>query len=405
MDLAAWRPADALEEELRRTRSAGDRERYLRALAGADLLLPLLGEPDTPTWATTTADNRTMVLAFTSRQALAAALGRPERSRRARFGELARTWPDPQLWLAVDPGLPIEAYLDPVAVQELAAVADETADEREQTLRDAADRADLEAFVEALSTAPLCVPIDGRPGHGPAPADPALLWWRLELDGRPIAVYTSDRRLRDQLGEQEWVQTTLAELALAWPDGETAMAVNPGSVFGSLLDGPVIAVVAELVKERLTAVRGPDGGRPDGAPAASANGAVPLQLAGPVDPASGGDGVEVQVVVLPAQVARYLDSGHNRVAGLIHRRPDVALPLADLYAYVGLLGDGSPFRADDEFGYMLRWTEPAADAYETPVADGIEMPAAAVLVRVHRSGREEPVARYSPPAGWTGLSR
>jgi hypothetical protein len=412
MDHDAWRPADALEDELRRARSTGDRERYLRALAGADLLLPLIGEPDAPTWATTTVDNRTMVLAFTSRQALAAVLGGPARSRRARFGELTRTWPDLQFWLAVDPGLPIEAYLDPVAVEELAAVADETADERERALLDAADRGDLEAFVEALSTAALCVPIDGTPGRRPALTDPAFPWWRLGLDGSPIAVYTSDRRLREQLGEQEWVQTSLAELVLAWPDGETAMAVNPGSGSGSLLDGPVIAAVAQLVKEQLTAVGGAppavvtqDGGRPDGAPVAPVNRTPAGQLAGPVDQAPGSDGVDVQVIVPPAQVARYLDSGHNRVAGLIHRRPDELLPIADLYANAGLLGDGSPFRTDDEFGYVLRWTEPTADAYETPVSDGIEVPADAVLVRVYQSGREETVARYLPSAGWTGLSR
>jgi hypothetical protein len=119
----------------------------------------------------------------------------------------------------------------------------------------------------------------------------------------------------------------------------------------------------------------------------------------PVPPA----GIAVQVVVPAGQVNRYLQEGHRRVAGLVHRRPGSALPLAELYARLGLLGEGSPFRPDDDQGYVLRWYEPDPAAYPSPTMDGVELPNGATLLAVDRTGAERPIATYRSDHGWSAV--
>jgi len=63
-------------------------------------------------WGTWTTGNRTHVLAFTSPGSLLACLNEPGGSYRVLpFHRLAAEWPNYEWWLAVNPGLPIEAYL------------------------------------------------------------------------------------------------------------------------------------------------------------------------------------------------------------------------------------------------------------------------------------------------------
>lgn len=94
---------------------AHDQERYFRILARTDLLLPV-AQPtagQAPTgWGTWTSGGRTHVLAFTSATALRACLGESAGGhRRTPYADLAAGWPNPEWWLAVNPGLPIEGYL------------------------------------------------------------------------------------------------------------------------------------------------------------------------------------------------------------------------------------------------------------------------------------------------------
>lgn len=94
---------------------AGDQEQYFWVLARTDLLLPV--SPDaagrrSPGWGTWSSDGRTHVLAFTSPQAMRACLAEHAGSYRVlSFRDLASQWPNPDWWLAVNPGLPVEAYL------------------------------------------------------------------------------------------------------------------------------------------------------------------------------------------------------------------------------------------------------------------------------------------------------
>jgi hypothetical protein len=116
-------------------------------------------------------------------------------------------------------------------------------------------------------------------------------------------------------------------------------------------------------------------------------------------------GIAVQVVVPAGQLDRYLQEGHRRVAGLVHRRPGTELPLADLYARLGLLGEGSPFHADDDQGYLIRWSEPDPAAYPSPTMDGVELPDGATLLAVDSTGDERPIAMYRSDVGnWNAVT-
>src|SRR6266511_2966867 len=93
-----------------------DQEQYFQILGDVDLLLPVSAEAlagrAPMSWGTWTADGRTHLLAFTSPQALHACLAEHAGSyRQLPYTELAAAWPNMEWWLAVNPGLPIEAYL------------------------------------------------------------------------------------------------------------------------------------------------------------------------------------------------------------------------------------------------------------------------------------------------------
>ncbi|TDC31571.1 hypothetical protein E1211_22365 [Micromonospora sp. 15K316] len=92
---------------------ANDQERYFRILARTDLLLPTTQPAAGPSgWGTWTSGGRTHVLAFTSATALRACVGdNAGANRRIAFADLAAGWPNPEWWLAINPGLPVEGYL------------------------------------------------------------------------------------------------------------------------------------------------------------------------------------------------------------------------------------------------------------------------------------------------------
>ncbi|MBE1485627.1 SseB family protein [Plantactinospora soyae] len=122
--MTEWEPATETEAAMRDALRAGDQELYFRILARTDLLLPVSAEAlagRAPMgWGTWTTGGRTHVLAFTSTAALHACLAENAGStRRAPYSELATGWPNPEWWLAVNPGLPIEGYLPAWFVSQL----------------------------------------------------------------------------------------------------------------------------------------------------------------------------------------------------------------------------------------------------------------------------------------------
>jgi len=111
-----WDPATDTEAAMRDALAAADQDSYFRILARTDLLLPVSAEAlagrEPMGWGTWTTGNRTHVLAFTSPAAMRLCLNEPYGSYRSvPFSTLAHEWPNHEWWLAINPGLPIEAYL------------------------------------------------------------------------------------------------------------------------------------------------------------------------------------------------------------------------------------------------------------------------------------------------------
>ena len=113
-----------LEHALTDAKQRGDHAAYFDLLLRSDLVLPLPQGPGAPELVTTTIGGATYVLAFSSTQALTAALSprdpsSPPPHRRVSFGALAASWPDPSWSLAINTGLPSEMHLDAVAIARL----------------------------------------------------------------------------------------------------------------------------------------------------------------------------------------------------------------------------------------------------------------------------------------------
>jgi hypothetical protein len=120
-----WEPATEAEAAMRDALRTSDQELYFRILSRTELLLPVsadaLAGRTAMGWGTWASGGRTHVLSFTSPDAMRICLAENAGSaRKIPFYELANTWPNHEWWLAVNPGLPIEGYLPPWFVGQLA---------------------------------------------------------------------------------------------------------------------------------------------------------------------------------------------------------------------------------------------------------------------------------------------
>jgi hypothetical protein len=123
--LTDWLPATEAETAMRDSLRIADQELYFHILARTELLLPVSPEAlagRAPMgWGTWNSGGRTHVLAFTSPEAMRVCLAEHAGSaRKIAYHELAAAWPNHEWWLAVNPGLPIEGYLPPWFVTQLA---------------------------------------------------------------------------------------------------------------------------------------------------------------------------------------------------------------------------------------------------------------------------------------------
>lgn len=125
----AWQPATELEGRMRDALDSGDDEAYYGLLAEAELVIPVAPElvdevltnRAQPTWPTQEHDGRTHVLVFTSPEAMQATLGPTvEHFILLKLGEIADTWPQPQWWLSVNTGLPVQGLVPAWFVRQIA---------------------------------------------------------------------------------------------------------------------------------------------------------------------------------------------------------------------------------------------------------------------------------------------
>ncbi|HET8683602.1 MAG TPA: hypothetical protein VFM54_17315, partial [Micromonosporaceae bacterium] len=76
----------------------------------------------------------------------------------------------------------------------------------------------------------------------------------------------------------------------------------------------------------------------------------------------------MQKAVPPSQVPYYLDRGYDRVSGFVHRANEVAhlRTPAGLFTALGLGRAGSPFEAEADEAYVLRWPAYQPSLYRIP---------------------------------------
>ncbi|MFY1636171.1 SseB family protein [Solwaraspora sp. WMMB335] len=122
-----WSPANTSEQALSAAIVDGDLDRYVAVLATTRLLVLVhpaqRASAQPPRWRTAVEHDRTLVVAFTSRDAMRTVTGRIEPHLLLEIGELAAGWPDPGWGLAVDPGLPIGSRLPQHVIHQLATLA------------------------------------------------------------------------------------------------------------------------------------------------------------------------------------------------------------------------------------------------------------------------------------------
>lgn len=411
--IGMWQPVT--EPERAMLASGGDRDAYLAALVAGPLLLPVSPAAarglEAAAWPTALLDGETHVLAFTSPEAIAACLpGERVEYRIISLAEIVHQWPDPAWWLAVDPGLPIGERISGV---ELGRLPDPPgAVEVEERWRDAIAREDPDALTAALLRAEIVVPLRPDGSGSRDVTDPDFPWWCLPDDvGQPcLPVFTSEALSRQVLGDHEVVLISSAQLAANWPDPAWQLLANPGTALAASIPGASVRVLndwlgqlrtvlteaADEERRRLPAdeVPTPAGPEPRDGPD-RADGGLAAEDDGP-DPDAP---LLLQVVIPHRYLSSYLEQGYDRAAGLVHRWWGAGRETPQrLYQRLGLLGEGSPFRGDDEWVVVLRWA-PVDDtgrrwARGEPRMEALVVPDGAELHKIDRAGNDELLARF-----------
>jgi len=259
----------AVAAALARCLSARDEVGYLQVLAVAPLYLPVptsgtpgSADPDRvpgPGGATgqrvltRIQDGRTYLVVFSSRAAMATAVGdRAGGWRPTSLAELAAGAPPAPWGLSVDPGTPSSTELDGELVTQVATIMAaqppfRPAGHLEERLYRAVTLADPARYLELLTPAELLVPVLGPTGG----ADSR---WHTGSDaaGPYLCVYTSAERLAEHPGAANapTVATDLHRLLRHWPHPQARLWVNPGS---AIEVGYPAAVVRPLVEAALAA--------------------------------------------------------------------------------------------------------------------------------------------------------
>ncbi|WP_165978689.1 SseB family protein [Actinomadura darangshiensis] len=233
----------------------------------------------------------------------------------------------------------------------------------DQELYEAASSGDSDAFLRVLLNANVLVPIPGDAPLEVTPVQREFRWDAALRDGADVQVFTSLVRLREVMPESRFVYADFRELIGAWPQGDWAMVLNPGTRIGASLRGDQVLALSEwavrvgLVPARPEVPVPPPRPEPEPAPQLPAD--LDDRLSSPTI---------MQKVVPHGHVAWYLEQGYDRVGGFVHSTGDVAelqTPV-QLYEALGLSYDGSLFSPGDEGVYVIRWPAYCPDLYRVP---------------------------------------
>jgi hypothetical protein len=119
----------------------------------------------------------------------------------------------------------------------------------------------------------------------------------------------------------------------------------------------------------------------------------------------------MQKVLAHAQVSWYLEQGYDRVGGYVHPSADVTdlqTPV-QLYQALGLLYADTPFAAQDEGVYVIRWPAYCEELYRIPFGGQVDADMRAwgeagwciTSAGTDRSGSWP----YTTRTGWPGCAR
>jgi hypothetical protein len=292
-----WLPTNPVEQGMADALAGGDGPAYARLLRSARLLVPALPPDGSEEAALLSAEllppGAPYLPVFTSRTALDWALGDLAGGHEeVSFAALLQRWPDPRHRLAVNPGSPIAMFLLPHALADIAegrqplvalgdvqrAVADETlaqirriclrelgdiesvdgagglrddppANPLEVALREAVERPDGEAFLEALLAADTLVLPTTEPVTDPDRIlDDDFPWLVVGGDQvRAIPVFTSTAMLeRTGAGDLPRIEIGMLPVLATWPGEEFVLYVNPGSVLELMLPGDTVLEIVGL---------------------------------------------------------------------------------------------------------------------------------------------------------------
>jgi hypothetical protein len=251
-----WRPDEQLLSALHDAIRRADHQAYLETLLETSLVMPT--DPARQQWAVVPADgDAAYVVAFSSVDALRESpAATAEQYIVWPVVDLLHAWPDPGWSLLVDGGLPTQAVLDPGVVAQLAEWAAQIYP------LDAALRAagtDPVAYIDALLTSEIVVPMapEGSPSRDLS--DPEFAWWRVaagpddgsgERSAAGIFLFSSPVRLQTRLGDVPWLQADFVNVLEHWPDGHAAL-VDPDHHIGAVLPADLMRRAAVWLRDTL----------------------------------------------------------------------------------------------------------------------------------------------------------
>lgn len=227
------------------------------------------------------------------------------------------------------------------------------ANELEKELMAYVTARDLDGFVRRLATAELLLPCSERVAAGQDP----FTFLTDERDGVSyVFAFTSPSAMVAMLGLRfrHYQPAPLRDLAAAWPDPSLRMVIDPsGPLEFEMYAAHLIRIAGwEMVDQCTSAVD-------DGV----------------------GSGTTLSKFLSAVDVARYIDQGHNRVSGYVHRmdeleyfdRPERIVPAFSLDY------PGSPFSADDDAIFQVCWPAYGGETLYRPAYGGNTVEQAAIV--------------------------
>lgn len=266
-----WVPANRVERRLAWALTTGDLGRYFRVLASAELFQawgrPGGDGPDGRELVTVEVDGSTALPVFTSYEAMAGAVSAAaEAAALTSYPRLREAWPDPGWLLAVDPGLPIEAYLrlDVVERGRRGEVGPDDPDlvigrlgsgdwrpwpeGPHEALLEAVALGDAAEYLDALLDSMVTMATT-RPAAGPEDyLGPEFPWRPVGPAGSPVVeVFTDPDACAAAYPGVPSLTIRFLVLVLDWPPGH-GLAVNPGGPAGLELPAPHVPLLREWVR-------------------------------------------------------------------------------------------------------------------------------------------------------------